>query len=183
MAELFANSEVNREPRWQILSKLAAGSLALHAGLLACLIYVPAVRDTFNIAALLSDTGFVDKAYTKTEIAEDVQMLELTSPKFRYPDGYFATETQLQLAQALQADAAAPVTIDLRPQSTPYPTPTPEVSPSPSPVASPAASPATSPNTTTAENSKPDEPKTPERLKRNSTRLPRERCVRRMKRD
>lgn len=163
MAELFANSEVNREPRWQILSKLAAGSLALHAGLLACLIYVPAVRDTFNIAALLSDTGFVDKAYTKTEIGDDVQMLDLASPKFRYPDGYFATETQLQLAQALQADAAAPVSIDLRPLSTPYPTPTPEASPSPSPIASPEASPsATTPTNTTAENSKPDEPKTPE---------------------
>jgi hypothetical protein len=159
MAELFANSEVNREPRWQILSKLAAGSLALHAGLLACLIYVPAVRDTFNIAALLSDTGFVDKAYAKTEIGDDVQMLEL-SPKFHYPEGYFATETQLQLAQAIQANAAPPMAIDLRPQSTPYPTPTPEALPSPSPIASPVASPAASPNITTAENQ--DQPKTPE---------------------
>jgi hypothetical protein len=160
MAELFENSEINRESRWQILSKLAAGSLALHAALLASLIYVPAVRDTFNIAALLSDTGFVDKAYTKTEIGDDVQLLEMT-PKFHYPEGYFATETQLQLAQALQANPAPPpFTVDLKPQSTPVPSPSPETSPSP--VASPAVSPEASPANTTAENTKPETPKTPE---------------------
>ena len=160
MAELFENSEINREPRWQILSKLAAGSLALHAALLASLIYVPAVRDTFNIAALLSDTGFVDKAYTKTEIGDDVQLLEMT-PKFHYPEGYFATETQLQLAQALQANPAPPpFTVDLKPQSTPVPSPSPETSPSP--VALPAVSPEASPANTTAENTKPETPKTPE---------------------
>jgi hypothetical protein len=165
MAELFANVEINREPRWQILSKLAAASLALHATVLASLIYVPVVRDTFNLAALLSDTGYVDKAYTKTEIGE-VQMLQMPEAKFRYPDGYFATETELQLAQALQAAAAAPpIAVDLRPQSTPTPIPTPEASPSPSveasPAASPAASPVASPITTTAE-SNPQVPKTAE---------------------
>jgi hypothetical protein len=160
MPELFANSEINREPRWQILSKLAAGSLALHVALLASLIYVPAVRDTFNIAALLSDTGFVDKAYTKTEIGDDVQLLEMT-PKFHYPEGYFATETQLQLAQALQANPAPPpFTVELKPQSTPIPSPSPELSPSP--VASPAVSPEASPANTTAENAKAETPKTPE---------------------
>lgn len=160
MAELFENAEINREPHWQIMSKLAAGSLALHVTALACLIYVPAVRDAFNIAALLSDTGYVDKAYTKTEIGEDVQMLQLPAAKFRYPDGYFATETELQLAQALQASAAAPpINVDLKPlpSPSPMPTPTPEASPSPSVAASPGASP-----TTIADNSKTETPKTPE---------------------
>src|SRR5688500_9617149 len=125
MAELFSNIEINREPRWQILSKLALASLALHATLLASLIYVPAVRDTFNVAALLSDTGYVDKAYTKTAIGEEVQMLQLPPAKFRYPEGYFATETQLQLAQAIQATAAAPpMTVDHTQISTPTPRPT-----------------------------------------------------------
>ena len=164
MAELFANAEINREPRWQILSKLSAASLALHAVVLASLFYVPAVRDMFNIAALISDTGYVDKAYTKTEIGEDVQMLQLPAAKFRYPDGYFATETQLQLAQAIQATpaAGAPVSIDLRQISTPSPSPTPEASPSPIAEASPAVSPTASPTVTTAENAKADTPKTPE---------------------
>jgi hypothetical protein len=164
MAELFENAEINREPRWQIMSKLAGASLALHAAALACLIYVPAVRDTFNIAALLSDTGYVDKAYTRTEIGEDVQVLQLPAAKFRYPDGYFATETELQLAQALQASAAAPPSsVDLipLPSPSPIPSPTPEASPSPSVTASPAASPGTSPRTI-ADNSKTETPKTPE---------------------
>jgi hypothetical protein len=164
MAELFENAEINREPRWQILSKLAAASLALHVAALACLIYVPAVRDTFNIAALLSDTGLVDKAYTKTEIGDEAQMLELPKAKFRYPDGYFATETELQLAKALQENAAAPppFSIDLGPQSTPSPIPSPEASPSPAESPSPAASPSASATTTTAGNVQPETPKTPE---------------------
>ena len=163
MAELFSNIEINREPRWQILSKLALASLAFHATVLASLIYVPAVRDTFNVAALLSDTGYVDKAYTKTSIGEDVQMLQLPPAKFRYPEGYFATETQLQLAQAIQATAAAPpVTVDLTQMSTPTPSPTPEASPSLAAEASPVASPAASPTVTTADNSKTETPKTPE---------------------
>ena len=162
MAELFENTEINREPRWQIMSKLAVASLALHATVLASLIYVPAVRDTFNVAALLSDTGYVDKEYTRTEI-DDVQMLQLPAAKFRYPDGYFATETQLQLAQAIQASPVGPpVTVDLSPTSTPTPSPMPEPSPSPSVEASPGASPAASPVVTTADSSKPEIPKTPE---------------------
>ena len=164
MAELFANAEINREPRWQILSKLAAASLALHAVLLASLIYIPAVRDTFNIAALLSDTGFTDKAYTKTEIGEDVQMLQLPAAKFRYPDGYFATETQLLLAQAIQATPAAgpAITVDLTQTSTPSPSPTPEASPSATVTPAPGASPTSSPTVTTADNAKPETPKTSE---------------------
>jgi hypothetical protein len=163
MAELFANVQINREPRWQILSKLAVASLALHATVLASLIYVPAVRDMFNIAALLSDTGYVDKAYTRTEIGEDVQMLQLPPAKFHYPAGYFATETQLQLAQAIQATAVAPpVTVDLTQLSTPTPSPTPEASPSLAAEASPAASPTSSPTEVTAEKAKSETPKTPE---------------------
>ena len=164
MAELFENVQINREPRWQILSKLAVASLALHATVLASLIYVPAVRDMFNIAALLSDTGYVDEAYTKTEIGEDVKMVQLPPAKFRYPDGYFATETQLQLAQAIQATPAAgpPLTVDLPQLSTPTPSPTPEPSPSPIAEITPGASPTSSPTVTTAENAKTETPKTPE---------------------
>ena len=179
MAELFANAEINREPRWQILSKLAAASLALHAVALASLIYVPAVRDTFNIAALLADTGYVDKAYNKTEIGEDVQLLQLPAAKFRYPDGYFATETELQLAQALQANAPGPpLTVDLKPFSIPTPSPTPEVSPSPAASVSPEASPGASPAVaTTAENTKTETPKTPEQAEEELNKIAAENSV------
>lgn len=85
--ELFEKFEVEREPRWPIMLRLAGGSVVLHIALLACALYVPAVRDALKIAQTLSGTGFVDKAYRKTNIEDRAQILNL--PKFQYPEGYF----------------------------------------------------------------------------------------------
>ncbi len=159
MSELFADSQVNRESRWPILSKLTGASLVLHAALLTSLLYVPGVRDAFNIAALLANAGYVDRAYLKTEVGEDVQMLTLADDKFRYPPGYFATEEQLQAALALTTASVPQLTLtpNLRRQI-PIPTPTPEASPSPSPEESPAAT----TNANVVATSKAADPKTPE---------------------
>jgi hypothetical protein len=139
MSELFADSQINREPRWPILVRLTGASLALHAALLACLLYVPGLRDAFNIAALVANTRYGDRAYTKTEVGEDVRMLTLAHDKFRYPPGYFATEEQLRAL----AEQAAPVPqmtfTPSRAAEVPTPVPTPEPSPSVSSEASPAA--------------------------------------------
>ena len=140
MQEIFSHFEVNREPRWPILLRLIAMSLVFHVATLATVVYVPGVRESFNIAALISRTNYVDRAYTKTEIGDEVRVVDVTQ-KFRYPDGYFATE------QAV-AQASRPATIFPDPWA---PTnPQPEVvetpSPSPSPEASPEASPASSPD-------------------------------------
>jgi hypothetical protein len=140
MTELFANFEVNRDQPWRILLQLCAASLAFHMIVLGSLIYVPAVRDALNIAALIGNTEFVDKPYEKTEI-EDVQMLSLANNKFHYPPGYFLTDAErLALAQQ-QADTFPPPVAfpryKERAVSTPTPTPTPEASPSPLPNASP----------------------------------------------
>ena len=139
MAELFGNFELNREPRWPILLRLVVASLALHATALACVMYVPTVRDAFNIAALLSNTGYVDKPYLKTEIGEDVQMISLASEKFHYPEGYFALESQSGLASQTQTpDPFAPRIISLakreKAEASPTPAPSPLASPSPSPL-------------------------------------------------
>jgi len=90
MSELFERFEVDRVPRWPILLRLVGASLALHIAVLACVVYVPAVREAFNIAALLSQTGFVDKPYQKTELGEDIEVVQLE--KFHYPEGYFALD-------------------------------------------------------------------------------------------
>ena len=37
--------------------------------------------------SLIADTRFVDKAYEKTQIGDDVQLVELASDKFHYPEG------------------------------------------------------------------------------------------------
>jgi hypothetical protein len=130
MAELFKNFEVNREARWPIVARLLCGSIALHLTLIAGAMYIPPLREAFNIAALVGRSGYVDKAYRKTAFGEDIQMVE-ASPKFQYPPGYFATGLP-EASPTPTVDPNAPRIIsqakDLKPES------------SPSPVASPAPS-------------------------------------------
>ena len=94
MAELFEKFEVNRDPRWPVLAKLVGASLVLHLTFLWAVIYVPALRDTVNIAALIASTRFVDKDYEATQIGDDVQIVQLEK-SFVIPDGYFALEAQI----------------------------------------------------------------------------------------
>ena len=77
MAELFANIEVNKDNWWPKLGKLLGGSVGLHLLLLMAVMYVPGLRDAFNIAVLLADTSFVEKDYEQTLIGEDIQMVEI----------------------------------------------------------------------------------------------------------
>jgi hypothetical protein len=104
----------------------------------------------------------VDRPYSKTEIGEDVQMLTLARDKFRYPPGYFATESELQAlsqtAPVMPQMTFTPSQFKREPE--PTPSPTPEASPSESPSASPAPTAPTA-NATVAD-SKTIEPKTPE---------------------
>ena len=168
MTELFEKFEVNRDPRWPVLTKLVGASLVLHLALLWMVIYIPAVRDTVNIAALIASTKFVDKDYEATQIGEDVQLVQLNE-KFRYPDGYFALEAQIdgQLpAQAAGPDPFAPRIISQAgstPNVDPEASPSPSPESSPSPTASPAAS--ASPSAVVAEGPSPS-PLTPEQAQK-----------------
>jgi hypothetical protein len=139
MAELFTNFEVNREPRWPIICWLLEGSLAAHLLVVMCVLYIPGVRDAFNIASLLAGTSFVDRPYEKTEIADEVQLVELSSNKFRYPDGYWALDTQLgtlpqPVALAPQVYTSAPPAVISQAAPTPVTLPSPSPSAPPSPV-------------------------------------------------
>jgi len=145
MAELFENVEVNRESRSGALLRLTAGSLVIHLAMMWAVIYVPALRDTLNIAAMIASTKFVEKPYNRTEIGDEVQLLELA--KFRYPDGYFATENgyATETAPGIETfDPFAPRIISEARNEKPEPSPSPSPMPSPSPGASPAASPSAS---------------------------------------
>ena len=149
--ELFERFEVNREPRWQVLAKLAGASLVLHLVFLWMVIYVPAFRDTLNIAALVASTKFVERDYEATQIG-DVQMVQL-SEKFRYPDGYFALESQLAAGQVPgQTAAPDPFAAKIISQASKESKVDPEASPSPTPAASvsPPASPAPSASSSAA---------------------------------
>ncbi len=127
---LFDHFEVNREPFWPRVVWLIAGSGAWHLVLVALVVMVPPVRDALSIAAIFSGADFVDRPYSHTEIG-DAEIIEFTTEKFRYPDGYFLMDQQVMPTAALPV--AVPFT----------PTFTPEVSPSPGPTATvtPAAGP------------------------------------------
>ena len=146
MTELFENFEINREPRWPILARLAAASLVLHAALVASAIYVPGVRSALNIAYLFSDARYVDEDYNRTAVGERAQMIDLAHEKFQYPEGYFATGAVMPdplAPQIIEQTQPMPVFIPPKPSPTPtpQPSPTPEASPTPqpSPTASPSA--------------------------------------------
>lgn len=136
MAELFEKFEVNREPRWHVVTRLVGASLAVHLAILWMIIYVPVVRDTVNIAALVANTRFVEKEYKATQIGDDVQIVQVN--KFQYPEGYFALEAQLEGKLAVPAatpDPFAPKIISLassepkvKPESSPSPSPEPSAS-------------------------------------------------------
>lgn len=141
--ELFEKFEVNRDPRWQVITKLLVASLVLHLVFVWAIIYIPAVRDTLNIAALIANTKFVEKDYNATQIGDDVQLVQL-SDKFHYPEGYFAFEQQLATGQVPgQTAAADPFAPKIISQWSKESHIDPEALASPSPVGSP--SPAASP--------------------------------------
>jgi hypothetical protein len=159
MSELFEKFEVNREPRWQVLAKLAGASLVLHLVFVWMVIYVPAFRDTLNIAALIASTKFVERDYEATQIGDGVQMVQL-SDKFHYPEGYFAQQLAAgQIpGQAAAVDPFAPKIIS---QASKESHVDPEASPSPSPSASPVASPSPSAAAAIAQASPSASPLTP----------------------
>jgi hypothetical protein len=139
MAQLFEKFEINREPRWKVLTRLTGVSLVLHLLLLWMVIYIPALRDTLNIAAMVANTRFVDKPYDPTQIADDVQLVQLS--KFHYPEGYFTPDGQV--AAELPASAAAgvdPFAPKIISQASSQKNVEPEALPSPSPEASPSPS-------------------------------------------
>jgi hypothetical protein len=140
MSELFSNFEVNRSSRWPTLLGLVGGSVILHLALTATVIYVPNVRDALNLAVLAGGTDYVDRAYRKTIVGEEIQMVEV-GQKFRYPDGYFATEFANGVATPTP-DPFAPKIISTFTPPKPEVAPSPNPSPLPSPSASVAAGPA-----------------------------------------
>src|SRR3989440_2731755 len=129
---LFDHFEVNREPFWPQLSWLLGGSAVWHVVLIVMIVMIPPLRDAFHITALFSGAGFVDRPYNRTEIG-DVDIIDFTTEKFRYPDGYFAMDQQgMPPLPSAPAPVAAPFTpqpVSL--QQTPTPTPTPTPSPTP----------------------------------------------------
>jgi hypothetical protein len=144
MSELFANFEVNKHPRWPIISKLLVGSLVLHVICAASVLYVPGLRSAFNLASLVAGTRVVEKDYERTQIGDDVQFVELASDKFHYPEGYFAPEGLLPLPSPtpfVPPFVSQVYTPPVQPELAPSPSATPLTITTPSTTPGAAASP------------------------------------------
>ena len=81
---------------------------------------------------MFSGAGFVDRPYSRSEIGDDVDIIDFTTEKFRYPDGYFLMDQQGMPPQQF------PVMPPFTPASV---SPGPKYGPSPSVSPTPSASP------------------------------------------
>ena len=130
---LFDHFEVNREPFWPRIVWLVAGSGVWHLFILALIVMIPPVRDAFSITAMFRDVGFVDRPYSRTEIGDNVEILDYSTEKFHYPEGYFAMDQQgmppLPGFPVKPAFTPASVSPAFNPSPTPTVTPTPTPTP------------------------------------------------------
>ncbi|HKC65990.1 MAG TPA: hypothetical protein VKB86_20265 [Pyrinomonadaceae bacterium] len=139
MAELFADFEVNKEPRWRRVLRLTIVSFVLHALFFAAILYVPILREMFHLADKASGIKFVDEDYEKTQIHDRAVLVDV-SHKLQYPPGYF-DKNPTGSAELVEQPTPAPTPqIVFRARPTPRPTPLP--TPKPSPSAKPSPSPA-----------------------------------------
>jgi len=94
---------------------------------------IPPVRDAFSITAMFRDAGFVDRPYSRTGIGDDVDMLDYSTEKFHYPEGYFAMDQHgmppLPEFPVTRPFTPASVSPALNPSPTPATTPTPSPTP------------------------------------------------------
>ena len=54
MAELFERVEVNRAPRWPLMTRLLALSVVVHGVFLVAVVYVPTLRSMLALASALT---------------------------------------------------------------------------------------------------------------------------------
>jgi hypothetical protein len=144
MAELLADFEINKSPRWPKLLRLTSVSFVLHALLFAAVLYVPVLREAFHLGSKFSDAEYVDEDYDKVDIREAVMIGG--SEKFQYPPGYFNNDFNNPAPEIIVQPTPLPTPI---PTPIPTPTPTPSPSPSPQTTGSPGTSDATVAGTTT----------------------------------
>lgn len=139
MAELFDRIEINRAPRWPLLSRLLALSVVVHGLFIVALVYVPTLRNILYLASSMSGIKFVSEDYDRTLIGRRATIVQFAPhEKLHYPPDYFgapAVEETTQLQPMVVQQAAPPPppvqTYRPRPVRIPRARPTPQPSPSP----------------------------------------------------
>lgn len=150
MAELFDRFEVNRVPRWPLMSRLVALSIVFHGLFIVAVVYVPALRGLINVAGSVAGIEFVSEDYDRTLIGRRATIVKLEPyEKLYYPPDYFGPppDALAPVDPTLMVQAAPPPLVIIRQPrvrepraqviSTPEPSPTPEeiaaATPTPSP--------------------------------------------------
>src|SRR5919205_2428772 len=90
MAELFDKVEINRVPRWPLLSRLVALSVVAHGLFLVAVVYVPTLRGLLYVASNVSGIKFVSEDYDPTLIGQRATIVKFEPhEKLYYPPDYF----------------------------------------------------------------------------------------------
>ncbi len=90
MTQLFANFEVNRTPRWPILTRLVMASIVAHGLFFVAVAYGPGVQGLFRVAGTLAGFEFVSEDYDHTLVGQRATVINLTPhEKLYYPADYF----------------------------------------------------------------------------------------------
>jgi hypothetical protein len=144
MAELFQKVDVDRVPRWPLLSRLFALSVVLHGLFLVVVMYVPQARSLFLVAGQLSGIEFVSEEYDRSLVGQRATIINLNEgpyEKLYYPSDYFgapADPAAMMMSPddpMLVAQAAPPPVIrtprPVQPEVIAEATPEPEATPSP----------------------------------------------------
>jgi hypothetical protein len=153
MSELFDRFEINRVPRWPLMSRLVALSVVVHGLLLLAVIYVPTVRSMLYVASTMSGIRMVSEDYDPTLVGQRATVVKFEPhERLYYPPDYFgapevAETTQLDsmVVQQYAPPPPPPPAPVYRPRrvrtprvvTTPEPTPAAEVAqatPSPTPA-------------------------------------------------
>lgn len=150
MSQLFDTFEINRVPRWPLMSRLVALSVVLHGVFLVAVVYVPTLRGMLRVASAMSGIEFVSQDYDKTLLGQRATIIQLgPHEKLYYPPDYFGAPEVAETTQfdPMMVQPAAPPPPPPPPiyrtrrvrTPRPVPTPTPEevASATPTPEASP----------------------------------------------
>lgn len=163
MSELFDRFEINRTPRWPLLSRLVALSVVAHGLFFVAVVYVPTLRSLLYVAANVSGIKLVSEDYDPTLIGQRATIVRLEPhEKLYYPPDYFgapevAETTQLDAYVVPQPPPPPPPAPVYRPRRvrTPRVVATPDPSPTPDEIAQ--ATPTPSPSPMTEEEKKAEE--------------------------
>src|SRR5947209_5034860 len=152
MAELFDRFEINRVPRWPLMSRLLALSVVLHGVFIVTLVYVPQLSAMLHVAGEFAGLKFVSQDYDPTLVGQRATVVQLAPhEKLFYPPDYVGAPEVAETSPydpTFVQQAAPPPPPVYRPRfarvprerPAPQPSPSPELAkaaPSPSPAASP----------------------------------------------